>query len=129
MFNPDSIYGIQDKLNEYWTDIEMAPKNMTENSISSVSHKKDSIWSHEWIKHGSCAMSLPALNTEFKYFYQGIQWSENYNMKNILEKSGINLNSTLVVADYWRAVKSVLKINAWVECVFKSVSNSIYCNM
>lgn len=88
-----------------------------------MTHKKQSIWCHEWEKHGSCAMSLPALNSEFKYFFQGIEWSEKYNMKNILEKSGINLNSTLVVADYWRAVKSVLKTNAWIECEFKTVSN------
>lgn len=88
-----------------------------------TSHKKESIWFHEWEKHGTCAITLPALNSEFKYFYQGINWSEKYNMKNILEKGGIKVNDTTSsVFDYWKALKSVLKTNAWIECAIKSVS-------
>lgn len=68
-------------------------------------------------------MSLPALNSEFKYFYQGIEWSEKYNIENVLEQAGIKVNSTSnFVTDYWKAVKSVLKTNSYVHCVYKSVS-------
>ncbi|KAE9529714.1 hypothetical protein AGLY_011810 [Aphis glycines] len=121
VFNPVDIYGIKDKLNQYWPDIEIRPSNATEGNSSSImtSHKKQSIWFHEWEKHGTCAVVLPALDSEFKYFFQGIEWSEKYNMKDVLEKSNIKINSTLNVADYWKAVKSVLKTNAWVECVTK----------
>jgi len=89
---------------------------------STTSHKKESIWAHEWEKHGSCAVSLPSLNSEFKYFFQGIEWSKKYNMKDILEKGGIKVNSTLNVTDYWKAVKSTLKTNVWIECITKHVS-------
>ncbi|XP_022174441.1 uncharacterized protein LOC111036643 isoform X2 [Myzus persicae] len=121
VFNPDSIYGIKDKLNQYWTDIEIPPKNITEGNSSSIetTHKKQSIYFHEWEKHGTCAVTLPALNSEFKYFYQGIEWSEKYNMRDVLDKSNVKINSTLNVADYWKAVKSVLKTNAWIECATK----------
>lgn len=124
-FDSQSIFGIQNKLNEYWTDLELQPINVTENSSTNSSNaleNKKSIWFHEWEKHGTCAISLPALDSEFKYFYQGIEWSEKYNIKDILEKSGIKVNSTLYVADYWKAVKSVLNTNAWIECTFKNVS-------
>lgn len=126
-FDPKGVYGIQDKLNEYWTDLEIPPPpvNTTETNSSSTSHKKESIWAHEWEKHGTCAAALPALNSEFKYFSQGIDWSENYNMKDVLEKSGIKTNSTLTVTDYWKAIKSVLKTNVWIECLIKHVSNTI----
>lgn len=88
-----------------------------------TSQKKESIWHHEWEKHGTCAITLPALNSEFKYFYQGIEWSEKYNMKNILEKGGIKINSTTsLVTDYWKAIKSVITTNAWIQCIFKNVS-------
>lgn len=122
MFNPDLIYGIQDKLNQYWTDIEIPPKNTTEGNSSSLENKKESIYFHEWQKHGTCAVVLPALGSEFKYFYQGIEWSEKYNMRDVLDKSNVKINSTLNVADYWKAVKSVLKTNAWIECATKHVS-------
>jgi len=126
-FSNVSINGIKDKLNYYWTDIEMKPlNNITDtNSSSVITHKKESIWEHEWTKHGTCAITLPTLNSEFKYFYQGIEWSEKYNMKDILEKAGIKVNSTLNVTDYWKALKSVLNINAWVQCDIKHVSYSI----
>ncbi|XP_060872142.1 uncharacterized protein LOC132946257 isoform X2 [Metopolophium dirhodum] len=121
VFNPASIYGIKDKLNQYWTDIEIPPSNTTEGNFTSIdtSHKKESIYFHEWEKHGTCAVALPALDSEFKYFYQGIEWSEKYNMRDVLDKSNIKINSTFHVDDYWKAVKSVLKTNAWIECETK----------
>lgn len=126
-FNSQSIFGIQDKLNEYWNDLELQDINFADNSSTNASNtttleNKKSIWFHEWEKHGTCAISLPALDSEFKYFFQGLEWSEKYNMKDVLEKGGIKLNSTLYVADYWKAVKSVLNKNAWIECNFKHVS-------
>lgn len=125
IFDPTFIYGIKDKLNEYWTDILIKPDNTTEAILPNVTHKKESIWFHEWTKHGTCAITLPALNSEFKYFNQGVEWSEKYNMKYILEKSGIKVNSTSNVNDYWKAVKSVLKTNVWIECFYKAVSISL----
>lgn len=125
MFNPTDIYGIKDKLNQYWTDLEVPPKtNTTEGNSTSIdtSLKKESIYFHEWEKHGTCAVVLPALDSEFKYFYQGIEWSEKYNMRDVLNKSSIKVNSTLHVDDYWKAVKSILKTNAWIECETKHVS-------
>lgn len=122
-FDSKAIYGIQSELNYYWTDIEVPPPNTTEvNSSNTKSHKKESIWFHEWEKHGTCAIALPALNSEYKYFYQGIDWSKNYNIKDILEKSGIQVNSTLNISDYLKAVKTVLNTNVWIDCIIKHVS-------
>lgn len=121
-FVPASIFGIKKDLDEFWTDIEIPPSNNSTEGNSSNTHKKESIWFHEWEKHGTCAITLPALNSEFKYFHQGIEWSKMYNMKDILEKSNITVNSTLTVADYWKALKSVLKTNAYIECEIKHVS-------
>lgn len=123
-FNPDAIYSIKKDLNDYWTDMEIAPTNVTEENVlnSTTSLKKESIWAHEWVKHGSCAVSLPSLNSEFKYFFQAIEWSKKYNMKDILEKGGIQINSSLHVSDYWKAVKLTTKTNAWIQCTIKNVS-------
>ena len=29
-------------------------------------------WEHEWSKHGTCAVQIPEMNTEVKYFQKGI---------------------------------------------------------
>ena len=42
-------------------------------SIDSSSRK------HEYEKHGTCALTLPALDTEFKYFNTGLDLSERFD--------------------------------------------------
>lgn len=121
-FNNESIYGINDDLKVYWPDIELGNTTQEINSSSTITHKKESIWHHEWDKHGTCAVNLPALNTEFKYFFQGIEWSKKYNMKDVLEKANIKVNNTLNVTDYWKSLKSVLKTNVWIQCDTNHVS-------
>lgn len=60
-----------------------------------------SFWKKEWMKHGTCAVTLTQLDTELKYFSQAIEWSKQYNMKNILLNASIvpsqnpyNINDT-----------------------------------
>ena len=35
---------------------------------------------HEWDKHGTCAMSLDALGSEYKYFKKGLDLNLQYNL-------------------------------------------------
>lgn len=127
VFNPEALEHIKYELNEYWPDIEDGPMKTTEvDSLNLyMSHEKKSIWFHEWTKHGTCAASLPTLSSEFKYFSQGIEWAKKYNMKDVLEKAGIKVNSKLYVKNYWKAVKSVLKRNVWIQCLHNHVSFSL----
>lgn len=39
---------------------------------------EDSLWKHEWDKHGTCAALDPQLSSEKLYFSQGIQWVRVY---------------------------------------------------
>ena len=32
---------------------------------------EESLWEHEWDKHGTCAAELPQLHSEYDYFLQG----------------------------------------------------------
>ncbi|CAM1292561.1 RNASET2 (predicted) [Pycnogonum litorale] len=49
----------------------------------------DSLWKHEWTKHGTCASSLPTLYGEKKYFERSLKLSDEYNMFKLLQESGI----------------------------------------
>ena len=58
-FDSKQLETISAKLASHWTVIH-------QNSA------KDYFWNHEWTKHGTCAMQLSALNSQFKYFNKGI---------------------------------------------------------
>ena len=62
--------------------------------------------------HGKCATALPTLDTEDKYFGQGLKWIKQYDIKNILSQSGIEPNvQGYFPQDVWNAVqKAVGKI-------------------
>lgn len=46
-------------------------------------------WKHEWLKHGTCAVQLKPMDSEIKYFNQGLKWQEEYHMQKILADAGI----------------------------------------
>ena len=58
-FNEKQLAPILDDLEEHWLNV----RNGT---------GEYSFWEHEWLKHGTCAVQIPELNTEFKYFSKGI---------------------------------------------------------
>ncbi|XP_028165958.1 ribonuclease Oy [Ostrinia furnacalis] len=76
LFDPEQVKPIETQLLEKWTNIE---GNTGEYSL----------WAHEWNKHGTCAAVLEPLNSELKYFSQGLSWGETYSMSTILANSGI----------------------------------------
>jgi len=75
-FNEHAISDIEKDLDEHWPNL-----------IDSTPHTK--FWKHEWDKHGTCAASLPALNSEHKYFAKGLEFNREWNLTKILESSEI----------------------------------------
>lgn len=75
------------------------------------------LWKHEWLKHGTCAMVLPELSNENKYFGQGLSWLQQYSMSSILQKGGIvpDRNHTLITIH--QAVTNALKRNPSIHCI------------
>ncbi|XP_071454497.1 ribonuclease Oy [Hetaerina americana] len=104
-FDENKIAPIEDELNTYWPNIQ--------NGSSETS-----LWKHEWEKHGTCAASLPELNSELKYFQKGLEWVKNYNLSSILSQAGISPGAEgLKIQDIVNAVKSSTQKNPAVECI------------
>lgn len=107
-FNATLLEPIKDDLNKYWLDVEQGrPAN--------------DLWVHEWSKHGTCAMADPPLDTELKYFSQGLKWFEEYNMEKVLGKYQIlpkvEEDSGVSVIDIWNAVTDSIGKKPVIRCL------------
>ncbi|XP_044753821.1 ribonuclease Oy-like [Coccinella septempunctata] len=107
-FDPDQLQPILNDLNEYWTNIE-------------GNTKVNSFWSHEWDKHGTCASSLPQLNSVYNYFHKGLELHSQYNMLSILKDSNISPNmNNYTIDDFYSAIFKKLNVTPQVQCVVDS---------
>ncbi|XP_048738067.2 ribonuclease Oy-like [Ostrea edulis] len=82
--------------------------------------KENSFWKHEWSKHGTCAISLPATSNQLKYFSMGLQLYNKYNLTKILLNQGIITSNTAgyMVNATEAALKRELGVNTVVQCVY-----------
>ncbi|KAJ8932775.1 hypothetical protein NQ314_014479 [Rhamnusium bicolor] len=93
-----------DGLNSHWTNIE-------------ANTKPNSFWKHEWDKHGTCASTLPQLDSIVNYFQQGLDWNEQYKLSNILEKGKIIPNSEgYTIEQIYNAVKTFTNKEPMIQC-------------
>ncbi len=51
-------------------------------------------WGHEWEKHGTCAMSLPLLGSQLKFFNQTLRARSRYDLTSALARAGILPSNT-----------------------------------
>lgn len=113
-FNPEEIEDLHVPLNLYWPDI------YNETDSNSVNW----LWEHEWLKHGTCARTLPALNNEHKYFMQAIKWSETYHISNIFDNASIYPNSNNTVYALYKVLHQSLGINPSIHC-FNDIHHNV----
>ncbi|KAJ2950179.1 hypothetical protein O0L34_g11537 [Tuta absoluta] len=104
-FDPEAVRPIEAPLKELWTNIENEPNPY-------------GFWTHEWSKHGTCAAVLEPLNSEFKYFSNGLNWMKKYSMTNILSSNNIipSNDKEYPIAEIHKAVTDTLHVNPAIEC-------------
>lgn len=115
-FNADLLTPIEPELEQLWTDIHLGRNHYD-------------FWKHEWVKHGSCALVIPELNNELRYFTQGLVWSHEYNMEKVLSKANIYPSgdeNMFSVQTLWLAIKSILGKNPGIECIHDPKSGLDY---
>lgn len=112
-FNPKDLESLESDLKKKWMDIQ----NLTDHY---------QFWRHEWDKHGTCAASLEIMDTEFKYFQQGLELLDTYDMKHVLAKANIMPGQSYLVEDIINAIEKVLGYKGKVSCVKNDVSNDLF---
>lgn len=104
LFNVTELDSIEQQLEQFWINVE---KNKP----------YDSLWRHEWLKHGTCAAAiLTQLSNENKYFGQGLSWLQQYSMADILTEGGIKPGMNYTVLEIHTVLMDKLKKNAAIEC-------------
>jgi len=105
-FDETAIEPIESDLNLYWYEIS-SKKDPTE------------FWSHEWIKHGSCALQLTDFKTEYKYFEGGLLLRNKFDLYSILKDGGIIPQVSAEgykLADIKGVIKAALGVDAYLQC-------------
>lgn len=109
LFNASALAPIENELKENWIDIQNGSKPY-------------SFWKHEWDKHGTCAVTIKDLDSEFKYFQTGLKLLNTYNMINMLAKTNILPGKKYMIDDFLRAVEKILDKRAQVMCAKNEVN-------
>lgn len=77
-------------------------------------------------------MADPPLDTELKYFSQGLKWFEEYNMEKVLGKYQIlpkvEEDSGVSVIDIWNAVTDSIGKKPVIRCLKDQVSKNFVRN-
>jgi len=75
-FDPKVLDPIMEEMMEFWPDVEMRGQ-------------PDSLWDHEWCKHGTCATQLKETKDELSYFSKGCELARENPITEWLEKAGV----------------------------------------
>ncbi|XP_059055485.1 ribonuclease Oy [Achroia grisella] len=114
-FDPEQIQPIEAQMLQVWPNIEAETSTYA-------------LWSHEWTKHGTCAAALEPLNSELKYFSQGLDWLKKYNMLDILTAANIvpTEEKEYPITDINNAVVEKLGVRPRIECNKVDGKNQIF---
>jgi ribonuclease T2 len=117
-FDPAALEPLEPTLSQRWPNLF-------------VETEEDSLWKHEWLKHGTCAASIDQLGTQVKYFTVGIDFWQKFNLYEALKQAGItpSLSNSYQAHVIFNAIKAHFGANPLVQCqVFrtKSVSSLFY---
>lgn len=102
-FNREAVKPIMDNLTQYWPDYE-------------IRNEPDSLWSHEWSKHGTCAAILPTLDSELKYFQAGVELAMQNPIGVWLEQRNIMPGGAYSKQEVWDTVLDNARTRPHVDC-------------
>jgi len=105
-FHEADIDPVRPQLELYWYEIN-SKKNPTE------------FWTHEWVKHGSCAVQLQELNTEYKYFDNALLLRNKFDLYSILKDGGIIPQLSLEgykLSEFASVFKAALGVEPYLQC-------------
>lgn len=105
-FDFSKLKPILGKLEAHWTNVH-------------ANTPEDDFWRHEWEKHGTCAMQLPPMDDELKYFEEGVTLNGRFPLQKYLADAGVTPGYIYDFEDISGAVEKGLNgSKPAVQCVY-----------
>jgi ribonuclease I len=106
-FSLSAIEDLVPQLIRQWTNVK------TDSSLGSF-------WSHEWVKHGSCALGINAMSDEHSFFNTTLGLHEAMNFTLLLENQGIrpSYSHKYSTDDFNNAFQKTMGIQPLLECLY-----------
>jgi len=102
-FEYSSIEKIRPELDLYWPDIE-------------IRNEPNSLWTHEWEKHGTCAAQLKPLDSELKYFGAGVDLAKKLPLTDWLKEKNIIPGAEYDTMSIYAAIQEKTVKRPHVDC-------------
>lgn len=90
-FDLSQLGPIMPEMAEFWPDVELP-------------NHHNSLWEHEWTKHGTCAMQLPGIDSQLRYFSKGCELSRVTPIFSWLVNDAILPGRSYTMARVWKAL-------------------------
>lgn len=102
-FEYSSVEKMRPELDLYWPDIE-------------VRNEPNSLWTHEWEKHGTCAAQLKPLDSEAKYFGAGVDLAKKLPLTDWLKEKNIVPGAEYDTMEIYAAIQEKTVARPHVDC-------------
>lgn len=130
---------IMEELTRYWPSgiqgIPLNVHNLSKNGLTTpffdtTDSSDQGFWEYEWMKHGTCSVSVDGLGSSTSYFTRALHWLAEYNMTSILARSNIvpDNQMTYKLLDINTAIKSVLNKNPLINCYYDKKTGEQFLN-
>jgi len=108
-YNHEAMLPIMDDLRTYWQDVELRGVN-------------DSLWSHEWKKHGTCATldtNNTTMSSQTEYFRTGCKLAAENPVTEWLSTNNVSPDDTkkYTTDQVWKAVLSATGHRPHIDCI------------
>ncbi|NP_001351883.1 ribonuclease T2-A isoform 4 [Mus musculus] len=98
----------------YWPDVIHRSSNRSQ------------FWKHEWVKHGTCAAQVDALNSEKKYFGKSLDLYKQIDLNSVLQKFGIKPSINYYqLADFKDALTRIYGVVPKIQCLMPEQGESV----
>jgi len=114
-FNESALDSLQPRLSRDWPNLFTASSEY-------------SFWQHEWERHGSCAMTVPSLNSEQKYFKAALDVFDQVDIYGTLAKAKVvpQENVMYQVQDLMAPFTSKFGATPYVGCFQRDHEQHVY---
>ena len=100
---------------------------------SLIDVEEDTLWEHEWSKHGTCCYNNKRVGGEFKYFSETMNMYDQIPLRKWLEEAAIvpSNHASYNIKHIYNAIQSNFKKRVAIDCIKdpdskKSMIDSIY---